>query len=191
MSHKLQSGLAALLLCAAMALPALGEDDIMSKAVNDPSVGWAASGSGAKVELYKDPTVTGGTAERMTISGKSTNPWDWGGQIAVIKPLAQGDVLLLAFWAKAETAPPGATTIDVNTNIQNNSAPYQSLGSGYLHIGPQWKMYFVVATADKDYKKNEVGVQLQLATAAQVIDLGPLFILDYGVGYDKTKLPHS
>ena len=36
-----------------------------------------------------------------------------------------------------------------------------------------------------------MGVQLQLATAAQVIDLGPLFILDYGPGYDKTKLPHS
>ncbi len=191
MFHNAQSKLAALLLCAAMALPALGEDDIMSKAVNDPSVGWAANGSGAKVELFKDPTVTGGTAERMTSSGKSTNAWDWGAQIIITKPLKQGDVLLLAFWAKAETPPPGSTAIDATTNIQNNSAPYESLGSGYLHIGPQWKMYFVVATADKDYKKDEVGVQLQLATAAQVIDLGPLFILDYGVGYDKTKLPHS
>ena len=184
--------LAVLVLCGAMlALPAFAADDIMSKAVNDPSEGWSATGSGAKVELFKDPTVTGGTAERMTISGKSTNAWDWGGHISIIKPLKQGDVLLLAFWAKVETPPPGSTMIDVNVNIQNDGAPYTSLGSAMLHIGPQWKMYFVIATTDKDYKANEVGVQLQLATAAQVIDLGPLFILDYGPGYDKTKLPHS
>jgi len=191
MFHKLQSRLAASLLCgAALALPALA-DDILSKAVNDPSVGWAASGSGAKVELFKDPAVQGGTAERMTIMGKSANAWDWGGHASIVKPLKQGDVVLLAFWAKAETPPEGGTTIDVYTNVQNDGAPYNSLGSGYLHIGPQWKMYFVVATADRDYKANEAGAQLQLATAAQVIDLGPLFILNYGAGYDTTKLPHS
>ena len=190
MFHNAQ--LAALVLCGAvMALPALAEDDIMSKAVNDPSVGWRADGSGAKVEMFKDPTVTGGTAERMTISGKGTNPWDWGGHVSNTKPIKQGDVLLLAFWAKAETPPAGSTMIDVNVNMQNDAAPYESLGSAMQHIGAQWKMYFMVATADKDYKAGEAGVQLQLATAQQVIDLGPLFILDYGVGFDKTKLPHS
>jgi len=185
------TGFAAIVMLLGAVVPALGDDDIASKMVNDPSVGWAASGSGAKVELFKDPTVQGGAAERMTISGKGANAWDWGAHVAVVKPLKQGDVLLLAFWAKAETPPAGSTAIDVNTNVQNDGAPYTSLGSAMLHIGPQWKMYFAVATADKDYKAKEVGVQLQLATGDQVIDLGPLFILNYGPGYDKTKLPHS
>jgi hypothetical protein len=171
--------------------PAPAEDDILSKAVNDPSVGWAAFGTCAKAELFKDATVTGGMAERMTISAKSANPWDCGASIAIIKPLKQGDVLLLAFWAKAEQPPQGSDAITFNANIQDNAAPYTSLGSATVHVGGQWKMYFVVATADKDYKKNEASAQLQLATDAEVIDLGPLFILDYGQGYDKTKLPHS
>ena len=185
------TGFAAIVMLLGAVVPALGDDDIASKMVNDPSVGWGASGSGAKVELFKDPTVQGGAAERMTISGKSANAWDFGAQVAIVKPLKQGDVLLLAFWAKAETPPAGSTAIDFKANIQNNSAPYTSLGSADLHVGPQWKMYFVVVTADKDYKGGEAGAQLQLATGALVIDLGPMFILNYGQGYDKTKLPHS
>ncbi len=185
------TGFAAIAMLLSLALPALGDDDIASKMVNDPSTGWAASGAGAKAELYKDPTVQGGTAERLTISGKSTNPWDFGASVVISKPLKQGDVLLLAFWAKAETPPAGGTTIDFKVNIQNNSAPYTSLGSADLHVGPQWKMYFVVAVADKDYTANTAGAQLQLAIGALVIDLGPLFILNYGQGYDKTKLPKS
>ena len=87
-------------------------------------------------------------AERLTIGGKSANPWDCGAHVAIVKPLKQGDVLLLAFWAKAETPPAGSTTIDFNANIQNDSAPYNSFGSAMLQVGPQWKMYLVVATAD-------------------------------------------
>ena len=185
------TGFAAILMLLGAVVPALGDDDIASKMVNDPTVGWGAMGKGAKVELYKDPTVQGGMAERLTIGGKSANPWDCGAHVAIVKPLKQGDVLLLAFWAKAETPPAGSTAIDVNTNVQNDGAPYTSLGSAMLHIGPQWKMYFVVVTTDKDYKGGEVAAQLQLATGDQVIDLGPLFILNYGPGYDKTKLPHS
>lgn len=182
-------GLAALVLL--LAMPAQGADDIASKMVNDPAAGWATLGAGAKVELFKDPTVQGGTAERLTIAGKGANPWDAGAQIEIAKPLTQGDVLLLAFWAKAETPPAGATTIDFNAQMQNKAAPYTSLGSAFLHVGATWKMYFVVGTADKDYKAHEAIAQLHLATAEQVIDLGPLFILNYGQGYDKTKLPKS
>ncbi len=173
------------------AAPAPAADDIMQKAVNDPNVGWAAFGACAKAELFKDQTVQGGTAERMTISGKSANPWDCGAHIAIVKPLKQGDVLLLAFWAKSETPPTGADAITFNANIQNDGPPYNSLGNAMLRVGPQWKMYYATAVADKDYDANKVGAQLQLATDAQVIDLGPLFILDFGPGYDRSKLPKN
>jgi hypothetical protein len=173
------------------ALPAFAADDIASKMVNDPSVGWAAFGTCAKGELFKDPTVQGGSAERITISAKSANPWDCGASIGIVKPLAQGDVLLLAFWAKTEKGQAEAAAIDVNANVQNNAAPYNSLGSAMIHVGPQWKMYFVQAVTDKDYAANAVIGQLQLATGEQIIDLGPLFILNYGKDYDRTKLPKS
>lgn len=176
---------------AALALPASAADDIASKMVNAPGVAWQAFGPCAKAELYADTTVQGGSAERLTITGKSANQWDCGGSITIVKPVAQGDVLLLAFWAKTEKGPAGADSMDVYANIQFNAAPYNSLGNAMIHVGPQWKMYFVQAVADKDYKAETAIAQLQLATGEQVLDLGPLFILDYGKDYDRTKLPKS
>jgi hypothetical protein len=187
----MRKSLKAAALAVLAAAPAVAADDILSKAVNDPNVGWAPFGACAKADLYKDEKVTGGTAERMTISGKSANPWDCGAHIAIVKPLKQGDVLLLAFWARSETPPAGADAISVNANLQNDGPPYNSLGSAMLHIGGTWKMYYATAVTDKDYDAGKIGVQLQLATDAQVIDLGPLFILDFGPGYDRSKLPKS
>ncbi len=176
---------------ASLALPASAADDITSKMVNEPGTAWAAFGPCAKDELFQDPTVQGGSAERLTITGKSANQWDCGGSISIVKPMAQGDVLLLAFWAKTERGPASADASNIYANVQFNAAPYNSLGSAMVHVGPQWKMYFVQATADKDYKANTAIAQLQLATGEQVIDFGPLFILDYGKDYDRTKLPKS
>ena len=99
---------AAMLLCAAV--PALSGDDLTSKMVNDPSQGWNGYGNGTKAELYDDAGVQGGKAVRLTIAGKAANPWEAGARIPIAKPLKEGDVLLLAFWAKAETPPEGATT---------------------------------------------------------------------------------
>lgn len=171
--------------------PALAADDLASKMVNDPSVGWAPMGPGAKAELIKDATVQGGGAVRLTISGKGANPWDSGAQVAITKPLAQGDVLLLAFWAKAVQAPAGGTAITFNANMQKVSAPYNWIGNATVNVGPQWKMYFVQAVADKDYKPKDISAQLHLAIDPLVIDLGPLFILNYGKDYDRTKLPKN
>lgn len=187
------TGLAA---AAAMVLAAfvsaLGGDDIASKMVNDPTQGWGAYGTGVKSELFDDATVQGGKAERVSVAGKSTNAWDLGANVKIAKPLKQGDVLLLAFWAKAETPPEGAATIDFTAEMQNSAAPYNWIGSAALHVGPQWKMFFVVATADKDYDAKVAIAQLNLGNVGpHVIDLGPLFILNYGQGYDATKLPHS
>jgi hypothetical protein len=173
-----------------LTMPAFAAEDLASKVVNDPSVGWAPMGT-AKAEIVKDPTVQGGGAVRVTLPGKGGNPWDSGAHVSIVKPLAEGDVLLLAFWAKSVTPPEGAATILFNANVQKDSAPYNSIGSAMINVGPQWKMYFVQAVADKDYKKGEIGAQLQLATGALVIDLGPLFILNYGKDYDRTKLPKS
>lgn len=187
----MRKAITAAVLLAAFAVPSLAGDDIASKIVNDPNTGWSAYGPGASGTFYTDDTVQGGVAERLTIAATGANAWDAGASIAVAKPLKAGDVLLLAFWAKAETPPAGAATMDFLANIQNNAAPYNSLGSATVHVGAQWKMYFFVAVADKDYQAGQVGAQLQLAGARQVIDLGPLFILNYGPGYDTTKLPHS
>lgn len=166
--------------------------DILSKAINDPSVAWSVYGSGVKAELVKDSAVSGGTAERIRVSDKGEHPWDSGASTLSVKPVATGDVLLLAFWARAQDMPAGADGADITAVIQENTAPYTALGSGTpLHIGPQWKLYYTSGIAAKAYPAKAVSAALQLATAKQVIDFGPIFLLNFGAGYDLSKLPHN
>ncbi|GAA0527572.1 hypothetical protein FHS83_002201 [Rhizomicrobium palustre] len=181
----------AFVFCAIAAGPARA-DDIMSKAVNDPSVGWSVYGALAKSELIKDPAITGGVAERITLSGKGEHPWDAGASSPLIKPVAAGDVLLLAFWARVQTPATGTDSADITGKLQENTAPYNALGADTpVHIGAKWKLYYVYGTAAKAYAPNTVTASLQLASAQQTVDFGPLFVLNFGPGYDVSKLPKN
>ena len=167
-------------------------DDVQSKIINDPSVGWVIFGEQIKSAMVKDASVTGGTAVRIQIDGQAPHPWDAGATSVVAKPIAQGDILLLAFWGKVQDVPAGSDGADIVAKLQENAAPYLGLsGDTPLHIGKTWKLYYVVGKATKDYPAGAVGAALQLATAKQVIDFGPIFILNYGPNYDMQKLPRN
>jgi len=167
-------------------------DDLQSKIVNDTSVGWNVYGALARSALVKDPTAPGGTAERVTVDGKGANPWDAGASSAITKPIAQGDVLLLAFWAKAQEGPDGSDGVDIVAKLQESAAPYTGLSADTtVHVGTKWKMYYVTGKASKNYASGSIGAQLLLATGKQVIDFGPIFVLNFGPNYDQQKLPHN
>lgn len=178
-----------MLLGISAATPAV-EADLSSKMVNDPTVGWYVFGAIAKGALIEDKTVTGGTAERVVVSAPGANPWDAGGVAANVKPVASGDVLLLAFWAKAVEPPTGQTDISIIARMQETIAPYTSLGAQEsLHLTGQWKLYYVRAVAPKDYGRGQMGGSLSFATGVQTFDLGPILLLNFGQGFDLNKLP--
>lgn len=169
---------------------ASGAGDLASRMVNDPARGWAVFGAIAKGELIADKTVQGGTAERVTVSAEGANPWDAGGMAGNVKPVARGDVLLLAFWARAVVPPAGQNTITLLARLQESAAPYTSLGAQEtLVLSSQWKMYYVKAVASRDYSKATMGGSLNFATGIQTLDLGPILLIDFGPGYDVNKLP--
>jgi hypothetical protein len=47
-------------------------------------------------------------------------------------------------------------------------------------IGPDWKMVEIKGKANRDYPGGTLNVSVHLATAKQVVDLGPVFVLDMG-----------
>jgi hypothetical protein len=188
---SLMSGLAsAVLFGAVLAMPATAEN-AAAKIVNDPSAGWGKMGTAASIAIVKDAEVQGGSAVRFTVLRKGMNPWESSAHVFITKPLVQGDVLLLAFWAKAVEPPQGSTAIVVTGQFQRTDPPFFGFGYARLNVGPQWKVYYVQAVADKDYKAKEMGVELDFEADSAVIDLGPLFVLDFGKDYDRTKLPKS
>jgi hypothetical protein len=58
--------------------------------------------------------------------------------------------------------------------------PYTALFTGPATIGPEWKMVEIKGKADRAYAGGQLNVSVHLATAKQVVDLGPVFVLDMG-----------
>lgn len=169
---------------AAIAAP----DLVSSRAVNHPAADqWSLSGTGEKHELIKDTAVRGGAALQVTSAGKGANPWDIQAGISNAKAVKKGDVVLLAFWGRAVT--PGVATVPAV--LQQTAAPFTRLGEQSLNLTADWRLHYVSATAGQDYPAGTLGVSVQLATGAQTVALGPVFLLDFGAGYNPKFLPRN
>lgn len=154
------------------------QGDLASKIINDPA---SPQVTGATARLVDDAGVQGGKALRIQVARKGQNPWDAtvGGPIA--RPVRAGDKLMLIFSARLAKGDNGATATTLPYDaIQLAAAPYSNVINASNDIGPDWKTIQVTGTADKDYPAGALKVTIQLATARQTIDFGPIVALDMG-----------
>lgn len=170
---------AALTAAAAPAIVAAQDaNDLTKQIVNDPGTPEV---NGAKASLIDDPQAQGGKALRVDVPRKGANPWDSmvGGPIK--KPISKGDRLVLLFSARLHKGENGASTATLPYNaIQLAAAPYSTVISGTGEIGPAWKDFQVTGIADGNYPAGALKVTIQLATAKQTVDFGPIVVLDRG-----------
>lgn len=167
---------AAILLSAPVAL--LAQDDLARQIINDPA---APEVNGAKAALIDDAKAEGGKALRVQVPKKGANPWDStvGGPIK--KPIMRGDHLVIFYSARLQQGENGATTATLPyTALQLVAAPYSTIIQGSADIGPEWKQFQVTGVSNANYKPGELKVTMQLATAKQIVDLGPIIVLDKG-----------
>jgi hypothetical protein len=169
------------------------DDNILDKLVNVPSPkSWVAQGMSQWPQAIDDADVQGGQAMRFEIRDKGANPWSVSANVSITKPIKAGDVMLFAFWARAEVPLAGQTTASIpGIRIQETKAPYGTIAQDAAAVTGKWAMYYASGVADKDYKPGSLVATLQLAAGKQTIDLGPVFVLDFGPDYDKSKLPHN
>lgn len=136
---------------------------------------------GATPKIIKDPKVQFGKAMRITVpTAKPAEPWSVGLNVPLTKPVKKGDKLVLAFWARAEKTEGGAPGKLANVQIQQAAAPFTGLFGKPFEVGPEWAMHQVSGVADADYAVGTLNAAVHFGGAAQVIDMGPVFILDIG-----------
>lgn len=161
-----------------MAAPAAAQSDLSKQIINEPSPGaFAIYGLPQKPKVRKDAAVQGGLALRVAIPGKGDTPYAISLSAPIIKPIRKGDRLVLAFWARFDKAE-GASVSIANASVQLAKAPYTAFFGQPVELGPEWKLHSVEGVADRDYAAGEVAISMHLATGKQVIDLGPIFLLD-------------
>jgi hypothetical protein len=182
-----------LAVCLAMRAVMLGAaaDDASQRAVNNPGAFWGLWGA-AKADYVSAPNLKGSAAQRVTITSKPSNAWDVGTYAAITKPVKKDDVLVLMVWARAEKPPAGSDLIMVTGRIREaepSSNPV-SPETSFL-IGKQWKFYYSIGTATRDYPAGTLKAEMLLGTGEQVIEFGPVSVIDYGANFDLSKLPRS
>jgi hypothetical protein len=172
---------------AAVALPCVAAaqdsaDDILKQIINRPPVtAWHLDGVSGKPKVRDDPAVQYGKAVRVDVPGKGEHPWSIAASNAIDKPVKAGDNLVLVFWARLEKGENGATTATLPYNaIQMANAPYTALFNAPATIGPEWKAVEIRGKADRSYAGGQLNVSIHLATGKQIVDLGPVFVLDTG-----------
>jgi hypothetical protein len=138
-----------------------------------------------------DAEVKGGKATRVAVR-KGANPWDVQATIPVPQPVAQGDILLVAYYVRVETPPEGSTTgVITQAGVQVAKAPYTALASEPSTPTGKWNVYYASGVVDVDHAKNTLVVVLHLAATNQTLDLGPIFLFNLGPNWDRSKIPHN
>ncbi len=130
--------------------------------------------------LTARPTTTnvfGRVGTEFTVAAAGTNPWDAGAAVPVRDAIAEGDIVTIAVLARTISAstPDGQGIITVR--MQDASPPYDGFADRRLQIGSNWRLYTVRTRAPRAMAAGSAQVALQLAGAAQVIEVGPVYVL--------------
>lgn len=176
-----------LALSLAFIAPALAQDDdLWSHVINTDSTGyWTVNPDRPRVREVDAPGIPGERAYR--VRGRAgANPWVVQANSPVQGNIAQGDLVLLLFYARAEEPAEGGSVLPAY--VQLNAAPYTSVFNASFRIDGEWKQYCHMGVAGEAFPGGRTQVSVHLGTAEQVVDLGPVFVFTLPANYDRSGL---
>jgi hypothetical protein len=163
--------------------------DIWSKTINNDSNGtWIIQPDKPKAKYFAvEPagTVPGDHAFRVRAT-QGANPWDVQASSPVAGAIHQGDVIMLLYYARAAEPAEGGSKL--TARIQMNSPPWTSVLEMSSDVTTAWKSYCAHRVASGTLAEKQGTVSIHLATAKQVIELGPVFVFNLGAGFDERNL---
>ena len=143
--------------------------------------GWYGYGVGDP-RTVDVPELPGGKAQRFTVKSAGKNAWDAGFQTQNQMKIGKGDVIFAAFWARADETPDGAATATIPVALQMAEEPYTAFANTTAELGTQWELVTLYGTAPQKFRKEAMVISLQGAGGKQVIDLGPVYLMNMGKG---------
>ena len=160
---------------------AMAEEDIWSKTINNDSNGtWNFQPETPKAKWFKVPELPGGHAFRVKAT-KGANPWDVQASSPIQGAINQGDVIMLMYYARAAEPAEGGSTL--TARVQLSAEPYTSVLDLTSPISGEWQQYCAHRVATASLPEKASNVSIHLATAKQVIELGPVFVFNFGKDY--------
>jgi hypothetical protein len=162
------------------------DEDLANKMINRETNGtWNVIPDKPGAKVIKVPGLPGEHAFRIKAS-KGQNPWDTQASSPIAGAINEGDVVLLQYYARAAEPAEGGSSL--TARIQINAPPWTSVLETTAKIDGEWKPSCAFRTVTASIPEKQGSVSIHLATAKQVIELGPVFVFNFGKGYDKSTL---
>lgn len=166
---------------------AQAQEDPWSRVINMETAGnWGLNPERPRPQLVD--TQHPSFAQALRVRGRNgTNPWDATASTPTGGDIAQGDTIMVMLFARAEQPAEGGTRLPLR--IQLTGAPYTGALDASFNLTTDWHAYCASAVASQDFREEVSALQLHLATGQSVIDLGPVFVFNFGQNYDQANLP--
>jgi hypothetical protein len=156
-------------------------DDLANKIISIPNPNAYRVDGVRNARVRADPGVQFGRALRVPVPGRNDQAWTVAVAVPINRPVAAGDHIILAFWARLEEGENGAASAELPYNsVQLAAAPYTALFHGGVTITPRWTLFQISGNADRAYPADTLNVSLHLATGRQTVDIGPVIVLNMG-----------
>lgn len=146
--------------------------------LNDPSTqNWDVFGTGETHQRVPARGLPGDEALQFTISAVGQTAYAAGVSMPIDRDIKAGDLLILAFLARAPNALTPEGTGVLGLRVQKNTAPFDGFGDHNIAVAPGWKLYQIKTQATFDVPAGQGTLTFHLAGARQTIELGRAYVI--------------
>lgn len=153
--------------------------DLQNLQISDP----------ARVE-HPDLKITGQPFQKaveFTLTGPATNPWDVQTSCLIESTVKKGDVLHARIFARCAKSMTGSASVGIVYEM--NKEPWEKSMEFQYSVGSDWTVIDVPFVAKRDFAPEASQFCVRLGYANQTIQIGGVELLNYGQGFDRSKLP--
>lgn len=126
-------------------------------------------------------------ATQLAITKVPANGWDAGMQINNSQPIANGDRLLVIFWARTISAP---NRIGLgNFEFMMNSGAYTKYMTFEQRVGSDWKQFILPVQVTADFAVGKAKFGVELGVAIQTVQIAGVTAINYKQIYALSALP--
>jgi len=168
------------------------EAQLPGELVNNPiDLDWSVNGSDYSSKSVEAKNTPLGVAFRIKIKKQQRDPWDIAINAPVKDGVAKGDVILVAFWARATSPEKEKGQAQIQMRFQMKSDPFTGIVEKLVDLNETWQIHYVRGRAEQDYKAGATNVSFNVGMKKQTLEFGPLYVMDLGPDANLDTLPNN
>ena len=142
-------------------------------------------GYGAEVSEVAVEGQPFGGALRVKLTDFGPNPFDQGIIFESQQAVAQGDVVLLAFYLRSVSD----EVVRIGAVVEGGVSGNRSLDQVIRIASSEWEQIILPAEVIADHPADQFRLQINLGYLAQEFEIGGIALLNYGDAYTTQQLP--